>query len=57
MFARAGRSKDALAALREIVERGFAGAYMAEDSDLSSLRGDPEFAAMVAEVKKRNKGK
>ena len=57
VLARAGKRKQALGELRQIVDWGFAGAYIADDSDLVSLRGDPQFETLVAEVKQRNKDK
>jgi serine/threonine protein kinase len=57
VMARAGRRKEALDTLHQIVENGFVGAYIAGDSDLASLHGDPGFDAMVAEVQKRTKAR
>ena len=38
----------------KVGDAGYANAdSMAQDSDLESLHGDPEFEAIVAEVKKR----
>ena len=47
-------SERALDWLRQAVGSGYTNAdQMMEDSDLESLRGDPEFEAIVAEVKQR----
>ena len=49
-----GVRAEALDWLRQAVDAGYAKAdWMAKDSDLESLHGDPEFEAIVAEVKKR----
>jgi hypothetical protein len=55
VLARAGRSREALGEVRAIVADGFRGAYIVEDSDLASLRGEPEFDALAAEVVRRSK--
>ncbi len=44
--------------LRRAVETGFTDhVWIATDSDLDSLHGDPEFEAIVAEVRRRNQEK
>jgi serine/threonine protein kinase/tetratricopeptide (TPR) repeat protein len=48
-----GQRDKALDFLRQAVEQGFAWRGMIEDSALKSLHGDPEFEAIVGEVKKR----
>jgi tetratricopeptide (TPR) repeat protein len=48
-----GERERALQLLREAVEGGFPFPFMVEDPDLDSLRGDPKFEAMLAEVRKR----
>ena len=51
-----GRRDEALSVLRNAVEHGLpadTAAGMSQDDDLKSLRGDPRFAALVAEVKTR----
>jgi hypothetical protein len=53
ILARAGKREEALATLRHAVDLGFDGAYMAGDTDLASLDGDPSFQTLVAEVKRR----
>ncbi len=53
--ARRGISAEALALLKDAIEHGLSPLnkkHMAEDSDLKSLHGDPEFEALVAEVQK-----
>ena len=40
-------------AVRELLERGWADQSILGESDFKSLRGDPEFEAIVAEVRKR----
>ncbi len=48
-----GRTADALTALRRAVEVGFADADgMAADADLASLRGKPEYEALLAALRK-----
>ncbi|AHF89067.1 hypothetical protein OPIT5_01065 [Opitutaceae bacterium TAV5] len=48
------RPSDALRSLADAVERGYDDpAWMAKDTDLTSLHGLPEFARLLAEVKKR----
>lgn len=47
-----GISKD----LRQALEYGLDGGEIAEEADLTSLRGDPEFESIVADVSKRNVG-
>jgi tetratricopeptide (TPR) repeat protein len=49
-----GKKKEALQHLQLAVERGFDGAFMADDTDLASLHGDPEFETLVARVTERN---
>lgn len=53
VLARAGKHREALATVHHIVDLGFNGAYIESDSDLVSLKPDPEFQSLVAEVKKR----
>jgi len=51
-----GRRDEALSVLRDAVEHGLppdTAAGMRQDNDLKSLRGDPRFAALVAEAKTR----
>ena len=49
-----GDREQALDWLRKAVDSGFTAAdWMTKDPDLASLHGDPEFEAIVAEVKKR----
>ena len=49
-----GNRVEALDWLRQSVEHGWTlGDWMAQDQDLESLHGDPEFEAIVAEFKKR----
>jgi tetratricopeptide (TPR) repeat protein len=52
--AREGKNEEALEHLQLAVERGFDGAFMADDTDLASLHGDPEFETLVARVTERN---
>ena len=53
LFAMTGARQEALDQLRQTVEHGWADELILDDQDLQSLRGDPEFEAIVAEVKKR----
>ncbi len=53
LAARAGDRTGALAMLREAIDRGFASGIIVDDRDLAVLRGDPQFEAMVAEVRRR----
>ncbi len=48
-----GSSKDAIGFLRESVQRGFAKPLIFSDSDLESLHGDPEFEAILDQMRKR----
>jgi serine/threonine protein kinase/Tfp pilus assembly protein PilF len=48
-----GDRKQAIDYLRESIRRGFANPVIFTDSDLSSLHGDPEFEALIAEMKRR----
>ena len=48
-----GERDRAIDLLREAVDRGYGGPQIAEDSDLASLHGDPDFEAIVAEIKRR----
>ena len=51
--AREGKPDDALATLGKAIELGFAdAALMARDEDLASLRARPEFAAILARIKR-----
>jgi non-specific serine/threonine protein kinase/serine/threonine-protein kinase len=47
------RREESLAMLQTALEHGFAKDWVFDDPDLHSLRGDPEFEAFIAEVKKR----
>jgi len=52
----AGRREEALALVRQSLEHGLdarTAASIGEDDDLASLRGDPRFAAIVAEGRER----
>jgi non-specific serine/threonine protein kinase/serine/threonine-protein kinase len=53
LTARAGDVPGALAYLRRAVDGGFANAYIEEDPDLVSLHGEPEYADLVQQVKRR----
>ena len=48
-----GEREEALGHLQEAVSRGWAEHIILTDTTLDSLRGDPEFDAIVAEVVKR----
>ena len=49
-----GNREKALDSLRRAMDNGFTDAdWMMKDSELVSLHGDPEFEAIVAEIKKR----
>ena len=51
--ARSGDRDEAMSRLREAVDRGFRWGGIVDDPDLDSLRGDPEFEAIVREVERR----
>ena len=54
-YALAGDRVEALRLLRRSVELGsYRDEVIANDPDLASLHGDPEFETIVAEVKKRS---
>jgi non-specific serine/threonine protein kinase/serine/threonine-protein kinase len=48
-----GSSKDAIGFLQESVDRGFAQPIIFSDSDLASLSGDPEFEAILNQMRRR----
>ena len=48
-----GEREEALHYLREALDRGFSGDGIMNDTDLASLQGDPEFEAIVQEVRKK----
>jgi serine/threonine protein kinase/Flp pilus assembly protein TadD len=50
-----GDRQTALSRLREAVDCGFAGPAILDDPDLASLRGDPEFEALVETVRARRR--
>jgi Flp pilus assembly protein TadD len=52
-WARVGNRSEAIRYLRSSVDQGMIATYMAHDADLESLRGEPEFEALVAEVEQR----
>ena len=49
-----GESERAVAYLREALEHGYEQEAIITDPDLASLHGDPEFEAIVAEVRRRS---
>jgi len=51
-----GEKRAALGQLRGAIDLGFAHRTMVDDPDFISLRGDPEFEAMLAEVQRRLAG-
>jgi len=53
LAARAGDRTGAVALLREALDRGFAGSVIFDDPELTKLRGDAAFEALVAEVRRR----
>ncbi len=53
LLALAGDPATALATLRRALESGWASARIFEDDDFDSLRGDPGFEAILAEVRER----
>ena len=54
LMAISGRHSEALEYLNKAMEYGMSDPWIAEDSDFASLHGDPEFEAIVAEVRRRN---
>ena len=52
-FGARGERDLALKHLRQALERGFSSAWSVHDPIFDSLREDPEFQAIVAEVEKR----
>ena len=52
-FSARGERDLALRHLRQALERGFSSAWSIHDPVFDSLREDPEFEAIVAEVKER----
>jgi hypothetical protein len=48
-----GNEETALERLREAIAAGWATTRILDDPDLDSLRGDPRFEALVAEVRER----
>ena len=48
-----GHRDRALRELRESLDAGFENPVIFDDPDLASLRGDPQFEAMVSEVRSR----
>jgi hypothetical protein len=55
--AKAGWRDDSIRFLREAVNAGYGYESILDDDDLNSLRGDPEFEAIVEELKRRNEKK
>ncbi len=53
-WALAGEKARAITWLRKSIQGGAVAAWMANDPDLESLHGDPEFEALVAEVRRRS---
>ena len=52
-----GEHESAFRALRELVDAGFSDAHRLEtDEELKSLRNDPRFALLLADLQKRNSG-
>ncbi|MBZ0268516.1 tetratricopeptide repeat protein [bacterium] len=53
-----GRGDEAVALLRDALDNGYRDpdVWIAQDSDLASLHGNPEFEAIVAELRRRNDG-
>ena len=52
-YALAGDRDRAFQHLQRELDQGFKSEWITRDPDLESLHGDPEFEAIVAEVKKR----
>ena len=48
-----GERQEAIDLLRQAVDRGWARRTLLDDTDLASLRGDPEFEAITSAVRKR----
>jgi tetratricopeptide (TPR) repeat protein len=55
-YALAGDRLAAIERLRRAVDLGYASDWISRDPDLAALHGNPEFEAIVAEVKKRIEG-
>jgi hypothetical protein len=53
LAAKTGERDRALDLLRAALDRGFAAGIIFDDPDLAGLRGDSEFEALVAEVRRR----
>ena len=53
LLALAGDPAAALATLHQVLECGWASDFIFEDDDLDSLRGNPDFEAILAEVRQR----
>ena len=53
IWAKVGEREEAMDKLRQAIDRGFSWGGIADDPDLDSLRGDPEFEAIVDEIEGR----
>ena len=49
-----GMLLEAVQYLRRAVEQGYSSLWLIRDPDLASLHGDPEFEAIVEELRRRN---
>ena len=53
IWAKVGERKEAMDKLRQAIDRGFSWGGIADDPDMDSLRGDPEFEAIVDQIEGR----
>jgi non-specific serine/threonine protein kinase/serine/threonine-protein kinase len=53
IWARIGERNEAMDKLRQAIDRGFSWGGIANDPDMDSLRGDPEFEVIVDQIERR----